>query len=219
MERPFKDQLDMVRRLGLQNLQPITIDLAVVKTDAEYNLGGNFFYIKDAPDQDSYIDVKINASNVKAVNWTKQTGFVHPFNRLYITTPTGQTGTMTVLIAAEAPELFNIVDNRSAVSQGITGILGELQGDVTPETWGTEKTVGNAGAVEVLDANANRKGGIIQAKAVNTGIVYIGFDNTVTTTKWIAELQPGQAFTIDNYRGDLWARADAAGQFVGFGEW
>jgi len=214
----YREQLEMVHQLGLQVAQQISIDLSVVVTDQEYNLAGNYLYIKDAPDQDSYIDVKINASNQPAISWAKQTGFIHPFNRLYITTPAGQTGTMKILVAAEAPELFAVVDNRSAISESMNDVLAELQGDTTHEDWGTEKTVGTT-AVEVLDANADRKACIIQAKSTNTGIIYIGFDNTVTSTKWIAELQAGMAFSVDDYRGALFAIGSAAGQLVGWGEW
>ena len=114
---------------------------------------------------------------------------------------------------------MEILDRRSTTVAGVGGILDELRGDVTPENWGTEITVGNGAAVEILAANAARKACIIQAKAANTGIVYLGFDNTVTTTKWIAELQAGMSFTVDDYRGDLYARADAAGQLIGYGEW
>lgn len=217
--RTFQEQLDLVRQLGLQAVQQIEIDLSVVASDHEYNLSGNFFYVKEAPDQDVYVEVKINGSNNRAINWTKQTGFVHPYNRLYITTPAGQTGAMTILLASEAPELFNVVDNRSAISQSMNDVLGELRGDTTPETVGTEKTVGSGAAVEIIDANADRKACTVQAKSTNTGIVYIGFDNTVTSTAWVAELQAGMSFDIDDYRGDIWARASAAGQLVGWGEW
>ena len=216
--RTFQEQLEMVRQLGLQSVQSIDIDLAVAAADHEYNLSGNYFYIKDSPDQDMYVAVKINGSNNKAISWTKQTGFIHPFNRLYITTPAGQAGTMTILIASEAPELFDVVDNRSAISLTMADVLGELQGDITPETVGTEKTIGVA-AASIIAVNADRKGCNVQAKSTNTGIIYIGFDNTLTSAKWVAELQAGMAFSINDYRGDIYAIATVAGQLVGWGEW
>lgn len=216
--RTFKEQLNMVQQLGLQAAQSIEIDLSVVAVDHEYGLAGNYFYVKDSPDDDMYVDVKINGSNNKAIRWTKQTGFIHPFTKLYITTPAAQTGTMTILIASEAPELFNVVDNRSSISSAMNDVVAELRGDITPETIGTEKTIGAAAAI-VIAANADRKGCNVQAKSTNTGIIYVGFDNTVTSTKWVAELQAGQAFSIDDYRGDIYAISTAAGQLVGWGEW
>ena len=163
-----------------------------------------------------YIEVKVNSSGRPAVSWSKQTGFIQPFNRIYITTPAGQVGTMKILIASEAPSLFDILDNRSAISDATQGVLDELRGDVVPEDW-NQATIGVAQS-EVLAANADRKSFSIQAKSTNTGIVYIGCDNTVTSTKWWAELQAGQSCDGDDYRGPLHAIASAADQFIGFAE-
>lgn len=214
----FVDQLNTLERLDYVSLQQIKIDLATAIADKPFDLAGNYCYIIDSPDQTSYISIKINETNQPAVNWVKQTGFMQPFRRLYVTTPAGQTGTMTLLIASMAPEWFSIIDNRSAISESMSDILAELQGDITPENWGAEITVGTA-AVSIIAANADRKGCIIQNKSTNSGIIYIGFDNTVTSSKWIAELQPGMSFMLDDYRGDLYAIGSAAGQLVGWGEW
>lgn len=216
MEPDFRSQLDEVHRMGLAPARQIDINLAEVLPDREFNLAGNFFYIKDAPGLTEYIEVKVNSSGRPAVSWTKQTGFIQPFNRLYITTPAGQTGTMKILIASEAPTLFDILDNRSAISEATQGVLDELQGDVTPEDY-NQATIGVAQS-EVLAANVDRKSFSIQAKSTNTGIVYIGFDNTVISTKWWAELQPGESCDGDDYRGPLHAIASAAGQLIGYAE-
>jgi len=216
MESDFRGQLDEVHRMGLAPARQIDINLAEVLPDQEFNLAGNFFYIKDAPGLTEYIEVKVNSSGRPAVSWSKQTGFIQPFNRLYITTPAGQTGTMKILIASEAPTLFDILDNRSAISEATQGVLDELRGDVTPEDW-DQATIGVAQS-EVLAANAVRKSFSIQAKSTNTGIVYIGFDNSVTSTKWWAELQAGQPCKGDDYRGPLHAIASAAGQLIGYAE-
>lgn len=215
-ETEFRAQLDQVHKMGLAPARQIEIDLSVVKSDREFNIAGNFFYIKDSPGLNEYIEVKVNSSGKPAVSWSKQTGFIHPFNRLYITTPAGQAGTMKILIAAEAPTLFNILDHRSPMSTVMQSVLDEMQGDVIPENW-NQATIGVAQS-EVLAANANRKSFSIQAKSTNTGIIYVGFDNTVTSTKWWAELQPGQSCDGDNYRGPLHAIATAAAQLVGYEE-
>lgn len=216
MGKDFRGQLDEVHRMGLAPARQIDIDLAVVKPDQEFNLAGNFFYIKDAPGLTEYVEVKVNSSGRPAVSWTKQTGFIQPFNRLYITTPAGQTGTMKILIASEAPTLFDILDNRSAISEATQGVLDELRGDVTPEDY-NQATIGVAQS-EVLAANTDRKSFSIQAKSTNTGIVYVGFDNTVTSTKWWAELEPGQSCDGDDYRGPLHAIATVAAQLIGYAE-
>lgn len=216
--RTFQEQLDMVRKVGLQAVQEIAIDLSVVAADHEYNLSGNFFYVKEAPDQDMYVEVKINGSNNRAIPWTKQMGFIHPYNRLYITTPAGQAGTMTILLASEAPELFNVVDNRSAISLTMADVLGELQGDVTPESCAVIAV--GVGQAQLLAANADRKGCSICSDINNAGNIYLGFDNTVTTAaNWFHVLDPGGSYHIDNYRGPIHAIATVAAQAVGVGEW
>lgn len=212
----FNQQL--LEAAGYSNIQQISIDLSIVIVDKVYGIAGNYFYIYDAPDGAVYIDVKTNNTNQSAIGYVKQTGFKSPFQRLYITTPTGQSGTIKILIASQAPELFEVIDNRAPTSLSLDDILGQLRGDTTPENFDTEKTVGLT-AVSIIASNANRKACCVQAKSTNTGIIYVGFTNLVTSSKWIAELQAGMSFTIDDYRGDIYAIATVAGQLVGWGEW
>ena len=100
---------------------------------------------------------------------------------------------------------------------GLADVLEELRGLSTGEVWGTEKTIGVAQS-QVMAANANRHSGSCQAKSTNTGIIYLGYDNTVLTTKWIAELQPGQSYSFDDWLGAIHAIASAADQLLGYGE-
>jgi len=114
-----------------------------------------------------------------------------------------------------------MLDNRGAVSGDLATIRDELRGDTAPENWG-EVTVG-AAQVQLLAANNNRKGCWIDADYNNTGLVYLGFDNTVTTAaggaNWFKCLVAGQGWGVDDYRGAIHAIATAAGQLVGTGEW
>ena len=96
-------------------------------------------------------------------------------------------------------------------------LLAQMSGLSSGEIWDEEKTIGVAASV-VMALNANRHSGAVQAKSTNTGKIYIGYDDTVTTTKWIAELQPGQSYSVDDWLGTLYAIADAADQLLGFGE-
>lgn len=215
----FPLKIDYVRTASMGVPKNFVINLAIPLTDQIYNIAGNVFYVWSSANETDYVDIKVNNTNEPATRFVRQTGLNTPFDKLLITTPAGQSGDMVILYGTEAPELLQIIDNRSATVSGLVSILGELQGDQVHENWGTEITVGNVAAVQVLAANANRKAMCCQAKAVNTGIIYLGFDNTVTTTKWIAELQAGVPFTVDDYRGPIFARADAAGQLLGWGEW
>jgi hypothetical protein len=126
---------------------------------------------------------------------------------------------MRILIASMAPELFTVVDNRSAISLTMSDVLAQLQGDITPETWDAVNGTISTTPVRILAVNANRKSCIIQAKNTNSGKIYIGFDNSVATTKWVAELQAGMSFSIDDYRGDIYVISDTAAQSLGYGEW
>ena len=96
-------------------------------------------------------------------------------------------------------------------------ILEDLRGDTTPE--GFDRVAVGTSAVQVIAANANRKGCSVQAQWNNSGIVFIGFDNTVTATKYADNFAAGEGFSWDDYRGDVYAIGSAAGQYVGYGEW
>ncbi len=215
----FAEQIALVRTTDIGVPRRLDIDLSRVATDWMYSLSGNLFYVISAPDGDSYIDVKFNKLNQAQHRLFAQMGLVTPMHTVFITTPAGQTGTLTIIYGTEAPALLQIIDNRSATSADLATLRAEMQGDTVPETVGTEKTVGSGAALVIIAANASRKACTVQAKSTNTGIVYIGMDNTVTSTAWVAELQPGMSFSVDDYRGDIYARASAAGQLVGWGEW
>jgi len=225
MSKEFNDKLDdfsrkieYVRRGPMGVPKILTIDLAVVAVDHIYDVSGNIFYIWSAPDESSYISIKVNETSQPAIAYSVHTGLETPFHRLIITTPAGQAGNIVLIYGTEAPELLRLIDNRSTTVAGVGGVLDELRGDLTPENWGAEVAVGVA-AVQLYAANVVRKSAIIQSKQVNAGLVYVGFDNTVGPTIWVAELQAGMAFSIDDYRGPLWAEASIAGQLVGGGEW
>ena len=215
----FEEKIQLVKKSSMGVPKTINIDLSVAIPDQPYDIAGNVFYVFSAPGESEYVGIKVNETREPVINYSVHCGLQTPFYRLYITTPAGQTGTVQIIYGTEAPDLMEILDHRSTTIAGVGGILDELRGDVTPENLGAEITVGNAAAVEIIAANASRKACMVQAKSTNAGIVYIGFDNTVATNLWVAELLAGMSFSVDDYRGDLYARASAAGQLVGWGEW
>ena len=99
----------------------------------------------------------------------------------------------------------------------LAGVLAELTGLSTGEIYDTEKNIGVAQS-QVMAVNAARHSGSVQAKSTNTGIIYIGYDNLVTSVKWIAELQAGQSFAFDDWLGTIHAIATVADQKLGYGE-
>jgi hypothetical protein len=105
----------------------------------------------------------------------------------------------------------------------------EFSGSVTITTDSTMLDIGSvyaqitagAAAVELkvgASALVNRSSLSIQAHPDNTGIVYVGFDNLVTSVKYGLALAGGAGATISlDSSGSLkvWAIGSAAGQLVG----
>ena len=212
----FAKKINYVRRASMGVPKKFIINLALPLIDQPYYISGNLYYIWSSPNAGDYVDIKVNKSSEPALRCVRQTGLITPFDKLLITTPEGQTGDMVLLYGTEAPELLSIIDNRSVTEIGLADMLAELQGDLLPEDW-DEETVG-AAQQQVMAANADRKSFNIQAESTNTGIIYVGFDATVTAAKWWAELLPGQSCNGNDYRGPVHVIGSAAGQDYGFAE-
>ncbi len=213
----FETNLEMIRQSG-HDVRQVSINLATAVTDQEFGIAGNRLYIWDSPDSTSQVQIRFNETKNSQITFVRQQGYKIPFAKFYLTVPSGQTGTMVIHIGLEEIGKAEPIDNRSSDIASLATMEGELVGDTAFETVGTEKTVTTA-AQEVLAANSDRKACTVQAKSTNTGIIYVGFDNTVTTTKWVAELQPGMSFSVDDYRGAIFVYGSAAGQKLGYGEW
>jgi len=218
----FSKKINYVRRASMGVPKTFVINLALPLVDQPYHISGNIYYVWTAPNAEDYVEIKVNKSSEPALQCVRQTGLITPFDKLLITTPEGQDGNMVILYGTEAPELLSIIDNRSVTAIGLADILGELQGDQTPENAAAEITVGVA-QVQLLAASATRKAFSLCADVDNTGTIYLGFDNTVTTAAggniWFHAMQAGSQFGIDDYRGPIHAIATAAGQLIGVGEW
>lgn len=196
---------------------PLVFDLAQPVTELELSLSGKAIAAWKAPSQNEVVYVRFNSRHSAQIQFNRGDKIGCEFHKLYITIPAGQAGDFTFLYGPNVDFIMRIEPGISEVSDVLDQILNELQGDTAEEGYG-QTNVGVA-AVQIIAANADRKACSIQAKSTNTGIVYIGFDNLVTTINFFAELQPGMSVGIDDYRGDLYALADAAGQLVGWGEW
>ena len=218
----FSKKINYVRRASMGVPKTFVINLALPLVDQPYHISGNIYYVWTAPNAEDYVEIKVNKSSEPALQCVRQTGLITPFDKLLITTPEGQDGNMVILYGTEAPELLSIIDNRSVTAIGLADILGELQGDQTPENAAAEITVGVA-QVQLLAASATRKAFSLCADVDNTGTIYLGFDNTVTTAAggniWFHAMQAGSQVGSDDYRGPIHAIATAAGQLIGVGEW
>jgi hypothetical protein len=221
----FTQKINYVRKSGIGVPRILTIDLSIAATDKVYDIAGNVFYILSAPESWSYIDVRFNESREAPIRLLQQVGLETPFYRLFITTPAGQTGTMTILYANEAPEFLRIIDNRSAtnldlqnIGVDIQAILLELQGR-TDDAFAYDEVIIGLTSLCFWALPHQRHGCSLQAKSSNTGIIYIGFTEYVASNCWAVELQPGMSFTMDDYRGPIYAIADTANQRIGVAEW
>jgi len=218
----FSKKIEYVRRASMGCPKTFSINLAVPIIDQPYDLSGNVYYVWSSPNGTDYVNIKVNKSSEPALQCFRQTGLRTPFEKLLITTPAGQTGNMVILYGTESPDMLDIIDNRSATVANLTAILAELQGDVLPQGAPVEITVG-AAQVQLLAASATRKAFSLCADPGNAGIVYLGFDNTVTTAAggniWFHAMPAGAQFGIDDYRGPIHAIATMAGQLVGVGDW
>lgn len=217
----FAKKINYVRLGPVGVPKMFTIDLGTAIIDQPFNISGNMFRIWSAPDESSYVTIKINQSGEPAVPYQVHTGARTPFDKLLITTPAGQAGDMIIIYGTEAPEMLEMIDDRSTSVAGVGGVLDELRGDLVPEGF-TGIAIGAApGATLIAAANGARKSIIVQALSTNTGSVFLGFANTVTVGGapgiWFAELQAGMAWTCDDYRGPVYGIATAA-RVVGMGE-
>ncbi len=216
----FQQQLEKTRALT-RALHSLDIDLSDAATDRQYSLAGNLFYVLHAPDNEIYINIKINDQNNPAHKLVKGLGFLVAHEALYITTPAGQAGTMTILHGFSDPDLFSVIDNRPGLVDDLASIRDELRGDTTFEGYDAVVVPQTTSGI-VWGENATRKAISIQALSTNTDVIFLGFDSDLTiggSGKWAFELQPGQAVTIDDYRGDFYAVSASSGQIIGIGEW
>ena len=218
----FAKKIEYVRRGPMGVPRMLTINLGAPLTDHIYDISGNMFQVWSMPDESSYVTIKVNESNQPAIPYQIHTGAKTPFHKLLITTPAGQAGDMILLYGTEAPDMLEMIDQRSTTVAGVGGVLDELRGDLVPEAFIGVTITAAPGATLIMAARAARKGCCIQALSTNTGSVFLGFADTVTVGGapgiWFAELQAGVPFTIDDYRGPIYGIATAQ-QVVGTGEW
>lgn len=107
-----------------------------------------------------------------------------------------------------------VLDNRLVLSGSIfTDILGQLKGDLVWENWGDDVVVGVASEL-LLAANDDRKSLLIQSDISNSGIIYIGFEDDVSSVRKVATLLPGGTYSVDDYCGEIWAISGVAAQNV-----
>lgn len=205
-----------------QLIKKIVIALDTATTYFPVTLLGNMVYGLDSNDASANLNIQFNrvSSEVDQFPLYSGLGYVAPFDRFYLSWSAQAGKTITLLVGSLGKDVVDIIDNRSATTQTtlLTSILAELQGISTAGNDAADATVGTS-AVSALAANASRKACLIQADITNTGKIYLGFTNAVTTTRKVVALQAGQTFSVDDYRGDIYAISDVAGQKISASWW
>ena len=195
----------------------------VIPLDTAMNLkqisvAGNYFGIQEATDANVKISVSFNRSGDSKIEFTKGLAFVIPFNRFFITSDAQAGKTVTILIYNYAPELFQVIDNRSEASSlvALEAVLAELQGETLSEEGGTRVQL--SAETEAIALNADRKNYTL-FNPVGNGIIYVRHgDTVVTTSNYKYAIQAGQMVMIDDYRGAVRALASVSGQYIHIGE-
>jgi len=206
---------------GIGQPRKLTLNLALPITNQKFAISGTQFGIWHSPLESDEIQVRFNQNQAVEIPFRRGRVLAVPFNKVFITVPAGATGNMDILYGHGAMDLFRIFpaipEPFTSMETILADIRTELQGDVLPEEYGID-AVGVA-AVEIMAANADRRGCVIQARWDNAGVIYVGFDLTVGPANYAVCLSAGEAYTWDDYRGPIFAEASIAAQEVGHGEW
>lgn len=183
-------------------------------------LAGNFIYVINASDTIANINIQFSRkdSDIDYYNLTQNLGIIHPFDKVHIFWPAQASKTLDIWIGNLAPELLNVIDNRSGVATTglLTNILSQLTGTVAAGNFGTVQVA--AAATQIIAANANRKSLVIQNLTGNTGNLYLGYTNAVAATVCFVCLAPGQAWVTDDYLGAVWGLQTVALDRATYGE-
>jgi hypothetical protein len=195
--------IKLVEAGTLGDPQVIRLDLTTATTNKLISVSGNYIGVQDASDVNTTIDLGFNRSANTKLPFTKGLAMIIPYKSIFATW-TGQVGKYVDLVVYSfAPELFQIIDNRSAQASTATleEILAQLSGDDTAEIEGEQFTL-DATSQEAIAANSDRKGCMLY-NPVGNAVVYVRLGGTVTATDCAFIIQSGGTFTIDNYQGAL----------------
>ena len=206
---------------GIGQPRKLELNLALAMTDREFNISGTQFGIWYSPLASDEIQVRFNSNSQEQILFRRTMILAVPFTKVYITVPAGMTGTMTLLYGHGSMDLFRIFPNVpepfTSMETLLTDMLAQLEGPLVTIGYG-ETAVGVA-ALLLAAGNADRTSLTIQAKWNNAGIIYLGYTNAVTAANWGVCLSAGEAYTFDNYRGNVYGIASLAAQNIGFWQW
>lgn len=111
----------------MNGLERIQLDLSKPMTDEPFFVAGHHVYCVDAPRSGDYIYVKFNDRAAPAWPMQRGLGWNLPFEQVFITIPSGQSGSMVLMVGADAPETHLPIDNRTAAADLLSEQLTALQ--------------------------------------------------------------------------------------------
>lgn len=121
-----------------------------------------------------------------------------PFKTVQIVNTTNASITYTLVVS------YGAIDFKGLV---IASAITTLSSQNGTGTYASDVTTGAAASVFTALSNLAI---ILCADPSNTANIYIGFDNTVSASKKVIALQPGQIYVFNSYKGALWAFSSGA---------
>ncbi|MBU0606029.1 MAG: hypothetical protein KKH77_07055 [Candidatus Omnitrophica bacterium] len=214
----FEDIIQKINAGDIAEPVKFSLPLDTATENLQLNFAGNYFGVIDASDQSAEIAVKFNKQQSESLTFSKGLYMVRPFNQVFLTWAAQTSKTIDIIISAYAKELFEVMDFRSAtqLSADTADILDQMKGVAT--ALGFDLVTLDTDPHVAVAANTQRRSVIIQAAAGNTSTVYLGFDNTTATTKYVVALKPGEIYSIDDYQGAIWASSATATDKISYGE-
>ncbi|KKN06588.1 hypothetical protein LCGC14_1075820, partial [marine sediment metagenome] len=180
---------------GIGQPKKLTINLSVALTEKEFGISGTQFGVWNSPLSSDIIQVRFNQNQAQQIPFARSRILAVPFNKVFISVGAGMTGDMDILYGHGSMDLFRIFPSvpepftsmetiltaielsSNSIAGSLTGVHNELRGEMDYE--GYNAVAIGVAAVEVIAANSDRKGCVIQARWDNTGIIYVGFTSGV----------------------------------------
>jgi len=209
----FESILDLVEQGLITEPNIIRIYFDNAKKDEFYSFSGNFIYVVNTSNADLKFTIKFNRIDASPIPFEKAFGLRRPYKRFWINADAYSGGYADILVGTLSPDLLDVVDNRIALIQ--QQVLEEIRDTFKSinATDNEETTIGTT-AIKVLDANSNRKCFSIFANPDNTGLIYVLYKSTISTTKYKVILQAGDFYSDDKWKGEVYCLGSVDNQLA-----
>lgn len=213
-----EDIIAAVARGDLGDIQLLTIPLDTALVNDVREISGMFFGVISTTDISTSVNIEFNHLGSGKIPFTQGLYLDVPFNKIYITSDAQAGKTITFIYTSQNP-IFKVTDNRSnqLQAQYLSDMLDQLRGQTTKATVGDDVSVSTI--TKVQSSASGTRAVFIFADQANTDVVYLGSDNTTASTHKIIALSPGESFSVDDYRGDIYAIAGSGTQKLSVSSW